>query len=69
MRRAMKRARIKAGFTLKELSEKSLVSISTISNWERGICAPNIEAAILVSDALGITLNEYIGYGSKTKRN
>ena len=65
MKKHMRKARIKAGFTLKELGEKSLVSPSTISNWERGACVPSLDAAIMVCDAMGISLNEYTGHKAK----
>ena len=65
MKDAVRKARIAAGLTLRELSELSTVSESTISNWENGRCVPRADAAILVCDALHISLGEYLGHEAK----
>lgn len=50
---------------MRELSALSGVAVSTIGNWENGYANPNIEAAVLVADALGISLDRYIGHRTK----
>ncbi len=61
MHRAMKRARIRAGLSIGQLSDLSGVSTASISNWENGVNKPTIEAAYLVAEALGMSLSEYLG--------
>lgn len=47
---------------MRELSVLSGVALSSISNWENAHSNPNIEAAVLVADALGISLDRYVGH-------
>lgn len=63
---AMKQARERAGFTMRELSEKAQLGHNTISSWENGHAIPRIDSAVMVADILGISVAEYIGH--KVKR-
>ncbi|MBS0196652.1 MAG: response regulator [Planctomycetes bacterium] len=51
--RQMRLARIERGWTLKDLSESSGVSVSQLSSIERGTHLPSIESLVAVSIALG----------------
>lgn len=59
---SMRAARKKAGLTIRQLSERSGVTEWTISANERGITIPGVFTAIDLSDALGISVDEYIGH-------
>lgn len=59
---AMMRARVKAGMSRDELAEISGVSLSAISNWERDKNAPSVDVLELVADALGLSIDEYVGH-------
>ena len=63
----MKAARLEAGMSIKELTEKAQLGENTLSNWENGSCLPRIDSAVLVADVLGISVDEYIGH--EVKRN
>lgn len=56
----IKFARIDKGWTLKELSEASGVSVSQLSSIERGAHLPSIESMIAVAGALGKKPSEWI---------
>ncbi len=62
----MKAARLEAGLSIKELTEKAQLGENTLSNWENGSRLPRIDSAVLVADVLGISVDEYIGH--KVKR-
>lgn len=59
---AMMRARVKAGMSRDDLAEISGVSLSAISNWERDKNAPSVDVLELVADALGLSIDEYVGH-------
>lgn len=61
MHNAMRAAREKAGYTKYRLAKETGVCVSSIMNWEAGRTGPSVTAAVLVCDALGISLDEYIG--------
>lgn len=58
---AMRDARILKGLSISELAEKSHVSASNISAYERGFRCPGIYMVADLADALGISIDEYIG--------
>ncbi len=59
---AMRAARNKAGLMIKELSEISGVSKGLISCYERDLTRPIIDNVEILADALGISIDEYIGH-------
>ena len=50
----IKAARIKAGLTQRELSDKLNVSFVNISQWENGTRNPKIESLQRIAEALGV---------------
>lgn len=62
---AMKAARKKAGLTQKQLADKSGIPQPTISVIERGKYCPRLLTTIDMADALGITVDEYIGHSAR----
>ncbi len=58
---AMKRARRRAGLTLRQLEERSGVRAGTISRLERGLQAGRFSTILALAEALGLTVDEYIG--------
>ena len=58
---AMLAARLEAGIRQNKLAECSGVSQGRISDYERGMRYPTIFALIDLADALGISIDEYIG--------
>lgn len=57
--REIRLARIARGWTLKELSDASGVSISQLSSIERGAHLPSIESLLVVAHALGATPSDW----------
>lgn len=57
----MKEARRNAGLTIRELSAKSYISGTTISRLERSERLGAFETVELLADALGISIDEYVG--------
>lgn len=62
---SMRAARKKAGLTQKQLAEKSGITQPTISVIEQGKYCPRLLTTIDMADALGITVDEYIGHSVK----
>lgn len=58
---SMRRARKKSGWSVKELASASGVSTGTIYSAEQGRCYPSVLVAVSCAEALGISLDEYIG--------
>lgn len=61
----MRHSREAAGFTLEELCKASGIGMSTLCNWEKGRGLPTITLAIRVADALGVSIDEYVGHKAK----
>lgn len=59
--RRIRLARIDRGWTLKDLSERSGVSVSQLSSIERGAHLPSIESLVAVSAALDQKPSEWLG--------
>ena len=57
----MKAARRKAGLTIRELAAKSYISGTTISRLERGDHLGAFETVAILADALGISIDDYVG--------
>lgn len=62
---SMRAARKKAGLTQKQLADKSGIPQPTISVIERGKYFPRLLTTIDMADALGITVDEYIGHSAR----
>ena len=57
----LKEIRRKRGLTLKQVAEKVEAAESTICLYERGKRSPNLEMAMKLASALGVTVDELIG--------
>lgn len=64
---AMRAAREKAGLTRNKFAKKSGVAVSCISVYERDEFEPKISRVEILADALGISIDEYIGHEVKEK--
>jgi transcriptional regulator with XRE-family HTH domain len=58
---AMKAARERAGISQKELARRSGVAQANISRYEAGFCFPNLVSLLSLAEALGISVDEFIG--------
>lgn len=58
--RRIRLARAENEWTLRELSEKSGVSVSQLSSIERGAHLPSLESLLAIADALGTTPSEWL---------
>jgi transcriptional regulator with XRE-family HTH domain len=58
---AMRDARKRCGFSQKMLERKSGVPESTLNKYETGKAMPGLYNLIAITDALGISIDEYIG--------
>lgn len=65
---SMRVAREKAGLTLRELENISGVKFGTISRLERGENSGSIWTVELLADALGLTIDEYVGHKVEEKK-
>ena len=59
---AMKRARQRAGLTQRALAKMSGVHQQTINGLENGYVQGTIKVIEVLADALGISVDEYIGH-------
>lgn len=64
----MRKARENAGLTLRELGAISGISFNTISRYERGLYQGNINNIEILADALGLTIDEFVGHERVEKR-
>lgn len=58
----MRKARLKAGMSIPALAFKAGVSAGCLGAIERGTNNGNITTLELLADALGISIDEYIGH-------
>ena len=65
---AMREARLEAGWTVRYLSDISGVHPNNIYQYETGKVIPSIYNLIDLTDALGLTLDEYVGHRVKDRR-
>lgn len=61
MGQSMKNARKKAGLTQKKLSEISGIPLTSIAKYEGDEVSPTITKVHILANALGISIDEYIG--------
>ena len=59
--KTIREARTKKNMTQMELSDLMGVSYQAVSNWERGISMPDISKLTLLSEVLGIGIEEILG--------
>lgn len=63
---AMRAARKKAGWLLKDLAEAAGVAHGTLSQLERDLHAGSITTIELLADTLGISIDEYVGHDQRS---
>lgn len=63
----IKEVRKSAGFTQRELAEKSGTATGTIQQYERGIRQPRIEQLQAIAVALGVSVSDLLGQGKEDK--
>src|SRR4051794_20573933 len=61
----IKKARNDKGMTLKELSEKSQLSVGFLSQLERGLTTIAVESLQMLSEVLDVPLRYFLSYQSK----
>ena len=64
--RKIRETRKALGITLKELSEKTQLSISFLSQVERGVCSTTLTSLKKIADALGIPIGKLLDIGEQT---
>ena len=65
---SMIKAREKSGLSRKELSEASGLHIGLIYMYESGRSTPGLYNLIAMADALGVSIDEYIGRGAEIRK-
>ncbi len=55
----IRKKRLEAGMTQKELAGRLFVTESTVSKWERGLSYPDVSMVVPICAALGITEHEF----------
>lgn len=63
--RKIRETRKALGITLKELSEKTQLSISFLSQVERGVCSMTLTSLKKIADALGIPIGSLLDIGEQ----
>lgn len=58
---AMRRARMEAGLSERELARRAGTYQALVSRYELGQTVPNIYTAMDLADALGVSLEVYLG--------
>lgn len=57
----LKRLFHERGLTIAAVSEWfGYDTMSTVSNWTRGVCAPRVESLVALTDLLGVTIDDII---------
>lgn len=64
---AMRQCRLSRGVSLQDLSEAAGVSDKTIRNAEGGRHYPGILVVVSCAEALGVSLDEYVGIKDRRK--
>jgi transcriptional regulator with XRE-family HTH domain len=64
----LQRLREAAGFSQSQLARAAGVPVTTLQGWEQARRLPRLQAAILLADALNITLDELVGRKLKVPR-
>ena len=59
--RQMKRCRLAAGYTARDLAFEAGIAMSTLSRAEQGRGDIRLETLRLCADVLGVSLDEYVG--------
>lgn len=59
--KAMRAARMKAGYTLMRLTEESGIGENGICKYEAGQTNPTVRSLIAICDVLKISIDDYIG--------
>jgi transcriptional regulator with XRE-family HTH domain len=65
----MKQARKRAGFSQRDLSKASGIHQQTINSLENGYVQGNISTIEMLADALGISIDEYVGHKVAEKKH
>lgn len=65
--RAIKSRRRALNMTLKELSQKTGMSVGYLSMMERGLNSPTVQRLAQICDALGITMVDLLAIGAKNE--
>lgn len=60
-------ARLAAGLTQDELAERVHVARQTVSNYETGFSRPDVDMLVLLSDALGVSIDALVRGGEEPK--
>jgi transcriptional regulator with XRE-family HTH domain len=61
----LQRLRLAAGFSQSQLARKAGVPVATLKNWEQDRRGPRLETAVLVAQALGISLDVLAGLSAE----
>ena len=61
MGQRLQRLRRSAGLSQPRLAEAAAVPVASLRNWEQGRRLPQLDAAVRLAKALGITLDELAG--------
>lgn len=59
---AAKKTRIRKGFSIQELSDLSGVTLNSIYRLENDKNTPLLSTVELLADALGVSIDEYVGH-------
>ena len=69
MKITLEACRVNTGLTQKELADKLGVSMSTVSNWERGITEPSLSQLRIISELSTVPIGSIFVPGSSEKMN
>ena len=58
IRNRLKDFRKRAGLTLRAVSERIGVPLTTYQSWERGVCYPPLDKAYMIAEIYGSTIEE-----------
>jgi transcriptional regulator with XRE-family HTH domain len=53
-------ARLDAGLTLQQVSDRTGVPLSTIADWETGAHVPRVSTAVKICDELGVSIADIL---------
>lgn len=61
--KALKEARLRAGYTQQQVSEETHIPLGTLRRWEQGVNEPDTDSLVALLDLYGASADEVLGSG------
>lgn len=64
---ALKEARVRAGYTQRQVSEEAHIPLGTLRRWEQGVNEPDTDSLVVLLDLYGASADVVLGSGFSPK--